>query len=316
MDGPSHEVPPLPVKSAAAVVGIDIGGTGTRFIVMNSEREILARATVATPASGVAPDTFLIKQIELVTGGIPFRAIGIGASGPIDAQSTIQNPDTLPAFTGAPLPSALATHFGVPITIDNDAVCAAIAEQEIGAGRGKGSLVHVTLGTGIGVAVLVNGTALRGGDGEHPEAGHISVPGSTTLCYCGRHSCWEQAASRQALQRTASLILGLEATDRTAVDALASRADEGDARAISAFGDYGVRVADGLATLLALHRPEAIILGGSGARHLRLYRRALLAALASLGPWISSPSLLGTELDDFGGAVGSAIVAERELRDE
>jgi len=303
---PSGQAEPV-----AIVVGIDIGGTGTRFAVFGPNREILRRGSVETPGRGAAVDAFLIDQVERITAGFRLQSIGIGASGPIDVHGTIQNPDTLPAFTGVALTSTLSTHFGVPVVIDNDAACAAVAEHAIGAGQGKSSLVHVTLGTGIGVAVLVDGVALRGSDGEHPEAGHISVSGSTTRCYCGRASCWEQAASRQTLQRTASLMLGLAPTEPTAVDALANRASNGDARAMAAFDHYGTRVADGLATLLAIYRPQAVILGGSGARHLALYRGSLLASLESLGDWISSPTLLGTQLDDFGGAVGGAIMAER-----
>jgi glucokinase len=210
-----------------------------------------------------------------------------------------------------PVVDLMREHFGVPVTIQNDAACGAIAEYELGAGRGYNSFVHVTLGTGIGVAVVVNGAVLLGGDGEHPEMGHISVPGGGKSCYCGRISCWEQSASRQALQIEASRFLGLDGSDNSSIEKLSLRSKAGDKNATSVFLEYGARLADGLATLLATHRPEAVILGGSASSYLDLYRDAVIAALKPLGEWISHPVLLASELDDFGGAVGGALFAER-----
>lgn len=312
----SHNNRGMPESECAEViVGIDIGGTGTRILAMTPERDVLARLTVNTPKtlSGRTATAFLAGHIQEVVEGHRPVAIGIGASGPIDSTGTIQNPDTVPGFTGVPLCAELTDIFGIPVSIGNDAVCAAVAEHNIGAGRGYASLLHVTLGTGIGAAFLMDGVPVRSGDGQHPESGHISVPGVTNPCYCGRNSCWEQAASRQVIQRAASHALGLTATDHSAIGKLAALAQDGDSRAINVFNDYGERIASGLSTLLAIHRPRAVALGGSGAEHFAFFHDSLSRSLSVLGDWISSPVLLKTELDDYGGAIGSAIVAQQKV---
>lgn len=292
-------------------IGIDIGGTGTRILAMTADREVVAQKTVGTPAE--FPDEtaaeFLIGHIREVSAGALPVAIGIGASGPIDSEGTIQNPDTLAGFTGAPLLPQLRDAFAVPVVIDNDAVCAALAEHAIGAGRGYDSLLHVTLGTGIGGAFLIADFPVRSGDSQHPEVGHLSVPGERNPCYCGRESCWEQAASRQALQLTASAVLGLQPTDRRAIKQLADRAKGGDAKAVHVFHNYGVRVADGLSTLLAIYRPHVVVIGGSAAPYLPLFQSAITESLADLGDWISRAKVIRTELNDYGGAIGSALLA-------
>lgn len=293
------------------VVGIDIGGTGTRFVAWSTAGGVVGRRTVATPM-GVdreTPTGFLRRQIDAVVEGRPLTAVGIGASGPIDLQGVIRNPDTLPAFTGVPLVAELSSELGVPVSIENDAVCAAIAELRIGAGRGAGDLLHVTLGTGIGVAYLVQGVPIRGHDGAHPEAGHIAVSTATPDCYCGRHACWEQAASRLALQKSAASLLGLRSDDRTAVDSLAARADAGDVVARTEFASYGVALAEGLATLLAVHRVGTVVLGGGASTYFRRFEPTVTAELAMLRGWISTPRLLPTQLDDDGGAIGAALLA-------
>lgn len=294
------------------IIGVDIGGTGTRILVMTPERNILARKTVNTPkcfADSTAVD-FLTDHIQDVAAGLRPIAIGISASGPIDTNGIIQNPDTVPGFTGVRLQEGLTKQFAVPVAVDNDAVCAALAEHSIGAGRQCDSLLHITLGTGIGVAFLLKGIPVRSGDGQHPEAGHICVAEDTDPCYCGRRSCWEQAASRQALQRIASGILSLPPTDRSAISELATLADAGDLRAVHAFNHYGASVADGLSTLLAIYRPRTVVLGGSGAEYSAFFDESLADALAVLGDWISSPTIVKTELDDYGGAIGGAILAQ------
>ena len=287
------------------VAGVDIGGTGTRFLAMTQDRTIVARRVVETPTPqypGSASE-FLIANIRQLVEPFMLRGIGIGASGPVGSDGTIQNPDTLPAFTGEPLVDRLTKAFDVTVTLDNDAVCAAIAEYGVGAGRGTRRLLHVTLGTGVGTALIIDGAPLRGGDGVHPEGGHVSVSGETQLCYCGRTSCWEQRASRQALQRAAAHLLGRKDNDPGVIAELAVRADAGDTAAIDVFCEYGRGIADGLATLLALYRPERVVLGGSAAKYLPYYHRAICEALDPLNAWISHPEITKTALDDFGGAI-------------
>ena len=301
--------PPTPGEGAPVAIGIDIGGTGTRFVAVEpATGDVLSRHTVPTPQAG-GPDAvhaFLREHIHAVAGALRPVGAGIGASGPIDTDGVIRNPDTLPAFTDLPITEIVAAVVSGPVLIDNDAVCAALAEHRIGAAQRSRRSLHITLGTGVGVCLLDGNTPFRLPDGTHPEGGHIAVSMTTTPCYCGRGACWEQAASRRTLQHSAARILGRSPTDAYVIDDLAARSDR-DAR--HAFHDYGTTIAAGLATLLTLYGPDLVVIGGSAARHLPLYREAIRDALAALGRWIPSHRVVGTRLNDYGGAIGGAHLA-------
>jgi glucokinase len=298
---------PTPGGGTPVAIGIDIGGTGTRFVAVEpATGDVLSRHTVPTPHDPDAVTHFLREHIQTVARALRPVAVGIGASGPIDTDGVIRNPDTLPAFTGQPVTEIVAAVVPGPVLVDNDAVCAALAERRVGAARRSPRSLHITLGTGVGVCLLQGDTPFRLPDGTHPEGGHIAVSLTTTPCYCGRGACWEQAASRRTLQRDAARILGRSPTDVNVIDDLAARSDR-DAR--QAFHDYGTGIAAGLGTLLALYGPDLVVIGGSAARHLPLYSGAILAALGALGRWIPSPHIVGTRLDDYGGAIGGAHLA-------
>ena len=301
-----------PGDAAPVVVGLDVGGTGTRFVTVEpATGDVVTRLTVRTPHS-VGPDAvlaFFREHINDVSRGRRPVAVGIGASGPIDTQGVIRNPDTLPAFTGLPIAEMVAAVVPGPVVIDNDAVCAALAEHIVGAARGSPRSLHITLGTGVGVCLLDGDTPFRLADGTHPEGGHIAVSLPTTPCYCGRSACWEQVASRRSLQRTAARIHDRDPTDSRVIDALADRAAQGDHAARTCFDDYGTGIAAGLATLLTLYGPDLVVIGGSAARHLPLYQNAISESLATLGTWIPKHEVVRTQLDDYGGAIGGARLA-------
>lgn len=310
------EITPGPAADADIVVGIDIGGTGTRFVAADpATLAVSARITVPTPAAGKPTEIlrFLTDQIGHVARGRRPLGVGIGASGPVDLEGTIRNPATLPAFTGLPILSMINSIIDGPVVIDNDAVCAAIAEHRVGAAKHSPRSLHITLGTGVGVCLLNDDVPFRLHDGTHPEGGHIPVAVVTSPCYCGRLSCWEQAASRRTLQRAAADILGRSPTDHTVLPELAARAEQGDPAAIGAYDRYGQAVAAGLGTLLALYGPATVVIGGSGSQAFDLYRDAIARSLASLHGWIPEHHIIKTQLDDYGGAIGGALLAASAL---
>ena len=243
----------------------------------------------------------LLAAISAAAGaaGAEITGVGIGASGPVTADGIIDNPATLPAFTGLDLRAAVRDTLGLSCLIENDAAAAAIGEHTHGAGHGSRTSVTVTLGTGIGVAVITDDRLLRAGDATHPEAGHIAVPDAPAPCYCGLPSCWEQAASRTALE-------AMTGPDPTSA---ADAARRGDAQAVRIFEHYGLQVAAGLATLLTLFRPDLVVLGGSAAQYLDLYAPALQTGIARNAPYQWTPPILPARLGDLAGAVGAAVVA-------
>ena len=179
---------------SAVAVGIDLGGTGTKLVAIDADGQVRGQATHATPRGCNPADAlaFLTRHIAEVAGTHRIESIGIGASGPIGQDGRIHNPDTLPAFTDISLVDRLQGTYQAPVAIDTDAVAAALGEYRYGRTAPPRSMLVVTLGTGIGSCLLLDGTPFRGGDSTPPEGGHLTVPNAPP-CYCGRPHCFEQA---------------------------------------------------------------------------------------------------------------------------
>jgi glucokinase len=294
------------------VAGIDLGGTGSRFVIQGAAG-LLAATTLQTAELGAGDAAARVARLgDLLEGLVPtgtrLAAIGIGATGPVDiATGIINNHDTLPWFSEFPLTAVLATRFGLPVVIDNDAVVAAVAEWRLGAGAGVERMLMVTLGTGIGVAFLTAGRPFRGPGGVHPEAGHIPILPGRARCYCGADGCWEQLASRGALQATLRPLLQdtpgpllIQEAGRRAGD------DPAIARLLAEYGNYFGR---GLSVLHSLYRPEVTVIGGSVAPLLPILRPAVEATLARTPAFAVPHELRSACLDDNAGAVGAALMA-------
>lgn len=291
-------------------LGVDLGGTATRIVAIR-DRHVVASKIVSTPTvrSEVVP--LLVSQINDVLSAAGSSVsdadgLGFGASGPVTREGIIENPQSLPAFSGWDVAASVGASLGLRHRIDNDAVTAALAEVHEGAGhRGRGVLV-MTLGTGVGVAIIRDGLPFRGADGIHPEAGHISVPSATDRCYCGRERCLEQSASRTALQLIAQNSIGT-----TDLSILASLASERDPAARDAFAGYGARIGEGLNELCTQHRPELVVLAGSAAEYLTYFRATLEETLGRMTS-APVPRVTITGLGDLGGAIGAALLFHLE----
>jgi glucokinase len=292
--------------------GIDVGGTGTRFVIRERGR-VIAQSTVATAelAAGRRGER-LSRLVTTLTSLLPresiLQGVGIGASGPVDvARGVVNNPDTLPGFSGFPLVAGLKRRLRVPVTIDNDAMTAAIAEQRIGVGRKASRMLMVTLGTGVGVALVVNGAPFRGLHGAHPEGSHIPIVDQGPRCYCGIDGCWETLASRQALQSKLRTLLPTSIAERDVVAHAASLTKRPRIRA--AFFEYGVLVGRGLLALHALYMPDLTVIGGSAAEQFRLFMPGIRAYLRKSNQVNRNVRIEPCALGDSAGAIGAAIIA-------
>lgn len=293
--------------SGTGRIGIDLGGTKTRLVLVDAEGNVLTSATRPTAeyGSGMAAAIALAFDVRRLAGNRTPDFVGVGASGPVLPDGTIANPGTLPGFSGFNLADSLEAALHTPCRVDNDALVAALGEWRYGAGRGARRLLMVTLGTGIGVAVVTDGAPYVGTDGVAPEAGHIQVAGAGNPCYCGLTNCWEQLASRTALQSLALAAVHDPETDpQEAVAHLARHPGESDV-----FAEFGRRVGLGLATLLTVHRPDVVVLGGSGAEQFELMESGLRSALAGRPAYYAPFTLGAAALGDLGGAVGAACLS-------
>lgn len=274
-------------------LGFDLGGTGTRVAVVGVDGSYEGLALPTSDFFERPVEQLAAAASELTPRHGRLFGVGIGASGPVDLLTgEIHNQDTLPQFTQQQVVGRLADMLQVPVWIDNDAVAAALAEFEWGLPEPAESLLCVTLGTGVGVALVHAGRPLRATDGQHPESGHIGVPGSGHPCYCGLEQCWEQVASRSALE-----CLQQEWTGDTA----------------SLWREYARRLASGLSTLITIHHPQTIVIAGSVAQHWAALREPLEAALARQAEFQDRPALYASDLGPYGGARGATILARRGI---
>ncbi|EXU76610.1 MULTISPECIES: ROK family protein [Erwinia] len=292
--------------------GIDIGGTGTRIILLHEEREVavenIPTAWFATLPQASRAGALVDKIRQLLPAGGSLVSLGIGASGPVNnTTEIIENNDTLTCFSYYPLVSQLRELLAVPVAIDNDAVAAALGEYHLGAGKGSKRMMMVTLGTGIGVALLNEGQPFRAADGRHPEAGHIPVSADATSCYCGLQGCWESLASRGFLQQKleqeiADLQWGAD-TPALLQNMMVTRP-----RVAKILHQYGEMVGRGLNTLLALYGPDVTVLSGSAAALLPLFQSGLDTALNRADGYAVNRKISQSALGDAAGALGAAIL--------
>jgi glucokinase len=316
--------------SAPLTIGIDIGGTKVLAGVVEVDGTILAEARRWTPGTSVpAVEDTIVELVDLLSGDHDVAAVGIGAAGFVDStQSTVLFSPHL-AWRDEPLRAALARRITVPVVVDNDANAAAVAECRLGAGVGHRYVLCLTLGTGIGGALVLDGTVFRGANGMAGEFGHIQVVPEGHRCECGNKGCWEQYASGNALVRDARelLLAGSPVAHelQRRVDGDPSRltgplvteaARDGDALAVELLTDVGTWLGVGLAGMAAAFDPHAVVVGGgvSAAGELLLgpTRRAFSRTLVGRGHR-REPVITTAALGPGAGLVGAATLARAAL---
>ena len=256
-------------------------------------------------------------------------AVGVAAAGFVDvAGSTVVFSPHL-SWRDEPLKAALEIRLGVPVLVDNDANTTAWAELRFGAGRGYQQMLCITLGTGIGGALVIDGRVFRGANGMAGEFGHMQVVPDGRRCECGNRGCWEQYASGNTLVREARELVAAQSPAafqlRELVEGDASRltgpivteaARAGDPTAIEMFREIGEWLGTGLASLAAAFDPEVIIIGGgvSDADSLLLdpAREALSRKLTGRG-FRPEPPVVKAELGPDAGFIGAADLARLTL---
>jgi glucokinase len=310
-------------------IGVDVGGTKVAAGVVDEKGEILARTRRPTPSASPADVEDVVadavRALQALHG--PIEAVGIGAAGFIDAdRATVLVAPNL-SWRGEPLRDAVARRVGLPVVVENDANAAAWAEYRFGAGRGESHLVVVTVGTGIGGGIVLDGELYRGRFGIGAEFGHMRISSSGRRCGCGQRGCWEQYCSGRALLHEAREIAdvqpgygrrllelghgrpeGIEAVEVT------TAAREGDRAALDCFQEIGGYLGEGLADLAAVLDPGAFVVGGgvsdAGELLLAPARRVFAERLTGTRSRPHAEIRLA-ELGNDAGLVGAADLARR-----
>jgi glucokinase len=264
----------------------------------------------------------LVAAVEAVAEGATPAAVGVAAAGFVDSDGArVVFAPHLP-WRGEQVRARLEQRLGVPVVLDNDATCAAHAEATYGAGRGARSMALVTLGTGIGGGLVVDGRVWRGEHGMAGEFGHMQVVPDGVPCQCGRRGCWEQYSSGSALVRYARARLGSEPTmltdlcegdpDRLTGPIVSAAAADGDLVSRAAFTSVGRWLGVGLANLVAAFDPGLLVVGGgvsaAGDRLLEPAREWLARTLVGV-EHRPVPPVVPAALGPEAGLVGAASLA-------
>jgi glucokinase len=312
-------------------IGVDIGGTKVLAGVVDSTGRVLARERRATEGSSpAAVEDTIVDLVASLRGRYDVAAVGIGAAGFVDAtRSTVMFSPHL-AWRDEPLRDAVMSRIGLPVVVDNDANTAALAESRFGAGVGHRIVLCVTLGTGIGGALVVDNRVFRGANGMAGEFGHMQVVPDGHRCPCGNRGCWEQYASGNALVRDARelmvarsprahALLDMVGGDPAALTGpmVTEAARAGDPLARELFTDMGTWLGVGLAGMTAALDPSCIIVGGgvseAGELLLGPARAALARTLTGRGHR-PEPPVLGAALGPDAGFIGAADMARSAAR--
>ncbi len=260
-------------------IGVDIGGTKIAGGIVDSAGRVLDTERRDTPGSDVArTEAAIVDVVDTLAARHEVSAVGIGAAGWIaNDQATVLFSPHL-AWRSEPLRDALRGRIELPLIVENDANAAAWAEYRFGAARGHRVVVCVTLGTGIGGGLVIDGTLYRGAFGVACEYGHMTLVPDGRRCACGNLGCWEMYASGRALARDARELAGespvaaarmLElagSPDGLTGPIVTAAAEAGDPAAVSICTTMGRWLGRGLANLAAVLDPSIFVIGGGVSR--------------------------------------------------
>ena len=249
---------------------VDIGGTKLAVGMVDENGVVRSKTdaptgTGSTYASGLENITNMLRQTAQ-EARTEITGIGIGSTGPVDPLSgEFGEVDFLPEWRRKNPVQDLAKTFGVPVALENDGDAGALGEAGWGAGKGKSRLIYLTIGTGIGGGIILDGQLYRGVDGAHPEVGHQVIDPTGPLCSCGFRGCWEALAAGPAM---AAWFQSLAPTDvphhhELTAEQICKLAADGDPLANQAVEREANYLGLGLANLINLFTPEMIVLGGS-----------------------------------------------------
>jgi glucokinase len=326
--------PPVPDTRATALpaLGIDIGGTKVAGGVVAPDGTILDTARRATPGRSVeATEDAIVAVVDELAArhAGPLVGVGVGAAGWFDrtGDTVLFSPHL--AWRNQSLRKDLGGRLQRSLWVGNDADAAAWAEYRYGAARGSDLALVITLGTGIGGGIVIDGRLQRGAHGVAGEWGHMRVVPDGRLCACGNRGCWEQYASGNALGHTArevarsspaaaaSLLDRVDGdADRLTGEHVATAAAAGDPLAVELLCEVGTWLGQGIADLAAVLDPDLVVIGGGvsvlGEMVLAPARERLERALPGRG-FRPGPRVVVAQLGAQAGLVGAADLVRRAV---
>lgn len=314
------------------VVGMDIGGTNTVFGIVDSRGNVLVSDSVKTQQYDKIDEYVdavckkLLLLLQQVGGAERIKGMGVGAPNGNYYNGTIEFAPNLPWKGVIPLAAMFEEKLGIPTALTNDANAAAIGEMAYGAARGLKDFIMITLGTGVGSGIVINGQLVYGHDGFAGELGHVIVNSEGRACGCGRKGCLETYCSATGVARTAreflvqrtdpSLLRNIPAEEIVSKDVY-DAAVKGDKLAQDIFEYTGTILGTALANFIAFSSPEAIILFGGLAKSGDYIMKPVQKAMEEnvLKIYEGKTKLLLSQLKDADAAVLGASALGWEVRD-
>lgn len=260
-------------------IGVDLGGTNLRIAAVSSEGPLLEKVTLGTKMA-LGPDHLIDEMcgaIQRLTAqysrGGAFLGVGLGIPGAIDLDAgTIRKSANLPGWSGYPVRAEIERRLGAPVFLDNDGNVAALGEKWLGAARDVDSMVMITLGTGIGGGIVLNGKIWHGMNGMSGEFGHNPIESDGVPCGCGSHGCAERYASASALVRMAreaiatgkapALEKAASSDPEFSAKSIYNLAMQGDENARQIFHRFGKALGMMLAGVVNTLNVEMYVIGG------------------------------------------------------
>ncbi|KTB48540.1 Transcriptional regulator/sugar kinase [Dehalogenimonas alkenigignens] len=316
----------------SVVLGIDLGGTKILSAAVDRQGKVLCRDLTPTPVASGHPGVIeaIKESAGRAIGHKPFdtKAVGLAAAGLVEsAGGIVHTSPNLPGWTDVSITQELARTFGKPVFIINDAHAAAIGELKYGAGRGCRHFIFITLSTGIGGGLVLDGKIYEGFSGFGGEIGHMVIDDDGPECACGNRGCWEMLASGKALEREARRrIASGEPTsilsycrpepERAQIDCLNAKtihtaAVNGDILALELIKRHAYYVGVGLANIVNIFNPERVIIGGglSNIGDLLLKPAIEEAARRAFKQPFKGVRFMKAELGADAGVIGAAALA-------
>ncbi|MDX8409917.1 MAG: ROK family protein [Mariprofundales bacterium] len=294
------------------VVAMDIGGTHIRAALVDVAGVLLEQHRQRADLSRLRGDVPVAVMDALVAAASPLlaqaEAVGIGFPGFITA-GVVAGAPNIPQMEGVALQQQLSERMGLPVRLDNDAACAALGEWRFGAGRGAPSLLHLTLGTGIGGGFVHDGRIFGGDCGMALEFGHLRIDSAADArrCGCGNRGCVEAYASATAVGAIYSERAGGVARDAAEVDALA---EEGDGLAQQVWQETGSALGVAIAQAVKLLDLRRVTISGGMVGGWRWFQPAMMTALDGhvIAPQRGKVKVLPSALNDGAGLLGAAAL--------
>jgi fructokinase len=296
-----------------SLFGVDLGGTKIEGAVIDPRRPDHALCRLRLPTESSKGYRHIIRQVARLVGMLERKSgvkrpawIGIGTPGVVDPRTGVLKNSNTGCLNGHPVREDLAAALGVEARVANDANCFALAEAVFGAGRNRGVVVGLILGTGCGGGVVVGGRVLDGLHGIAGEWGHNPMRGERTPCYCGRSGCVETVIAGPALERYYR-----ERTGRNIrMPEIVARAGAGDAAARATLRRLGSKFGEAIAAVINILDPDAVVIGGGVGNIDILYgeqtRRAVLRNVFNTE---LRTEFLRPTLGDSAGVFGAAMLS-------